>query len=56
GGVCGEKRFLQIDHVVPKARGGDGETDNLRLLCARHNREAAKQAFGETWVSRFGTD
>ncbi|MFN0064225.1 MAG: HNH endonuclease, partial [Myxococcaceae bacterium] len=42
GGVCGEKRFLQIDHVVPKARGGDGETDNLRLLCARHNREAAK--------------
>ncbi|MFN0063190.1 MAG: HNH endonuclease [Myxococcaceae bacterium] len=56
GAVCGEKRFLQIDHVIPKARGGDGATDNLRLLCARHNREAAKQAFGEVWVGRLGSE
>ncbi|MFN0062440.1 MAG: HNH endonuclease [Myxococcaceae bacterium] len=56
GGLCGEKRFLQLDHVIPRARGGDGSTDNLRLLCARHNREAAKQAFGEVWVERFGRE
>ncbi|MFN0061283.1 MAG: HNH endonuclease [Myxococcaceae bacterium] len=51
GGVCGEKRFLQLDHVIPKAQGGDGAADNLRLLCAQHNREAAQRVFGEGWVS-----
>ncbi|MDH5271124.1 MAG: HNH endonuclease [Candidatus Krumholzibacteria bacterium] len=43
GRVCGSKRGLQFDHVVPVARGGGATADNLRLLCAYHNRlEAAR--------------
>ena len=35
---CGSQHLLQIDHVVPYARGGGAEPNNLRLLCAAHHR------------------
>ena len=35
---CGSQHLLQIDHVVPYARGGAAEPNNLRLLCAAHHR------------------
>ena len=38
GRRCGSQHLLQIDHVVPYARGGGGEPNNLRLLCAAHHR------------------
>ena len=38
GRRCGSQHLLQIDHVVPYARGGATEPDNLRLLCAAHHR------------------
>ncbi|MFN0061433.1 MAG: HNH endonuclease [Myxococcaceae bacterium] len=53
GGVCGETRFLQIDHVLPKAWGGLATADNLRVLCRRHNVLAAQGVFGEAWMERF---
>ena len=34
----GSQHLLQIDHVVPYARGGAAEPNNLRLLCAAHHR------------------
>ena len=34
---------LQVDHIVPVARGGASTPENLRLLCARHNRYEAKR-------------
>jgi hypothetical protein len=41
-GVKCESRFqLQIDHVIPKAKGGGDEIENLRLLCGVHNRGEA---------------
>jgi hypothetical protein len=52
GGVCGSKTRLEIDHVVPVARGGASTIDNLRLLCSAHNLLAARQAFGDAWIDR----
>ncbi|MBI4376495.1 MAG: HNH endonuclease [Elusimicrobia bacterium] len=50
GTRCGERNFLQIDHIVPWAQGGiSNDPENLRLLCSTHNRfrartESSKQA------------
>ncbi|WP_396668131.1 HNH endonuclease [Microbacterium sp. R86528] len=30
---------LEVDHIVPRYRGGTDEPDNLRTLCAFHHRE-----------------
>ncbi|MDG0817939.1 HNH endonuclease signature motif containing protein [Bdellovibrio svalbardensis] len=35
--ICGGTRFLQIDHIQPVWAGGDNSSENLRVLCARHN-------------------
>ncbi|HEX8910093.1 MAG TPA: HNH endonuclease signature motif containing protein [Anaeromyxobacteraceae bacterium] len=53
GGVCGSTTRLELDHVVPVARGGASTENNLRLCCAFHNQLAARQAFGEAWMDRF---
>ncbi len=36
--ICGSKYFLEIDHVVPQHQNGGNELENLRLLCASHNK------------------
>ena len=49
GHKCGSTDALQIDHIIPVARGGAASTDNLRLLCGYHNRREAERMLG-----RFG--
>jgi 5-methylcytosine-specific restriction endonuclease McrA len=46
GQRCGSTHALQVDHVVPVAHGGAATPDNLRLLCARHNRIEAERILG----------
>ena len=53
GRRCNSRHDLEIDHIVPVARGGKSTPDNLRLLCSRHNRLEAKRAFGEEHMARF---
>jgi len=53
GGICGSTRRLQLDHIHPKALGGESTIENVRLLCARHNLLAARIAFGDEWMDRF---
>ena len=53
GGVCGSTRQLELDHIVPVARGGASTTANLRVTCRIHNQLAARQAFGDAWMDRF---
>ncbi len=36
--ICGSKYFLEIDHVIPKHQNGGNTLENLRLLCASHNK------------------
>lgn len=43
GHRCRAKRFLQLDHAVPRALGGTNTLDNLRVLCGPHNRLMAKR-------------
>ena len=40
---CGATVHLQIDHLRPFCRGGKHTIDNLRLLCGKHNRLAARK-------------
>ena len=50
---CGSQHLLQIDHVVPYARGGAAEPNNLRLLCAAHHRHRhAGAGFGRPGEDR----
>ena len=39
---CGATIHLQIDHIRPFCQGGKHTIDNLRLLCGKHNRLAAR--------------
>jgi hypothetical protein len=42
GGVCGSAHQPEVDHVVPKARGGPSTAANLRVLCRPHDILAAR--------------
>lgn len=46
GRRCASRRALQIDHVKPVSLGGLATANNLRLLCAYHNRFEAKRLLG----------
>jgi len=47
GGLCGSTHRVELDHLLPVAQGGQATVANLRLLCDRHNRLAARLALGE---------
>jgi hypothetical protein len=38
GRRCNSTKFLQLDHIIPFARGGANTKENLRWLCGEHNR------------------
>lgn len=46
GHRCAERSRVELDHVVPVARGGRSTAANLRLLCRAHNQHAAEREFG----------
>ncbi|MEK7355948.1 MAG: HNH endonuclease [Bdellovibrionota bacterium] len=47
GERCDSRHFLQPDHIIPVARGGSNELENLRLRCFAHNQRHAIDCFGE---------
>jgi len=49
---CTAQAFLQVHHERPWARGGRETVDNLRLLCAAHNRLLAERDFGARHVEK----
>jgi 5-methylcytosine-specific restriction endonuclease McrA len=52
GQHCESTHALQIDHIIPIARGGTSTIDNLRLLCAKHNRLEAERVMGVRSTAR----
>ncbi len=56
GGCCGSIHRLELDHLLPWARGGTPTVDGLRLLCHFHNLLAARLAFGEPCMGRYAPD
>ena len=53
GKRCEETSNLQIDHIIPYAKGGSNEPENLRLLCFAHNQLMAEEEFGEEHMRKF---
>ncbi len=53
GGICGSTLRVELDHVVPRARGGPSTVEGNRLLCRFHNDLAARRVFGDAWMDRF---
>lgn len=50
---CGSEFGLEIDHVVPLAKGGSNDFSNLRLLCKSCNQAEAIKVFGAEHMSKF---
>lgn len=55
GRVCGSRYQLEIDHIVPRAKGGSDDPLNLRCLCRRHNQLMAEREFGREFMDRRRT-
>ena len=47
GTRCLARRFLEMDHVRPRALGGGDTIGNLRLLCRPHNDSERRRLLGE---------
>ena len=43
---CGSIHALELDHITPRAKGGDSSYENLRVLCRNCNQRAAIEQFG----------
>ncbi|MEM1415527.1 MAG: HNH endonuclease signature motif containing protein [Myxococcota bacterium] len=50
GRRCAETAYLELDHVVPWAKGGPSTVANLRLRCRTHNQLAADRSFGRGFM------
>lgn len=52
GGRCAgcaksfERRNLELDHVVPRSKGGSDHGENLQLLCSDCNRRKGNRPMG----------
>ncbi len=52
GHRCPASTWLELDHVIPRARGGTNELGNLRVRCRAHNALHAEHTFGKEYVAR----
>lgn len=43
---CGSSYALEVDHIRPRALGGNGEAENLRILCRNCNQRESVKIFG----------
>ena len=46
GECCGSRHFVEEDHILPKAMGGEYTAENIRLRCRTHNQRHAIDTFG----------
>lgn len=44
---CGHARFLEMHHIVPRARGGTNDPDNLVVLCSACHASAHRRGPGD---------
>ena len=51
GGVCGATVRLEIDHVVPRGKGGPSTVENCRILCrSTTSKPRARPTATRTWT------
>jgi hypothetical protein len=53
GGICGSTTRLEIDHVVPRGKGGPSTVENCRLVCRVHSQYAARHVYGDAHMDLF---
>jgi len=46
GHRCGERRFIEFHHVIPRAAGGKATIENIQLRCRAHNGHEVDLFFG----------
>jgi len=46
GHRCGERRFIEFHHVIPRAAGGKATVENIQLRCRPHNGHEVDLFFG----------
>jgi len=46
GKRCSSTKYLEVDHILPRALGGTHHSSNLRIYCSQHNKKAAMNIFG----------
>ena len=52
GRRCESRTWLELNHRIPRARGGPDDASNLAVVCRAHNRLAAEQQFGRQHMDR----
>ena len=52
GNRCTCRTKLELDHVLPRAKGGSNHASNLRLTCKPHNQLYAELHFGKDLMQR----
>ena len=50
GHRCQARKFIEFDHVLEVARGGEASIDGIRLLCHAHNQHQAERTFGTEFM------
>lgn len=50
---CQSKMKLEFDHIVPFSLGGQSTFENLRHLCASHNKLSAIRQFGSSHMKQY---
>ncbi|MBX3231163.1 MAG: hypothetical protein KIT84_09500 [Labilithrix sp.] len=50
GERCPAHEWLELDHRRPRALGGRGDAENVRLMCRLHNRLLAEETFGRAHI------
>jgi len=50
GHRCSERKFIQFDHALEVARGGEAGVNDIRLRCWAHNQYTAERTFGSEFM------
>ena len=45
--ACGSKEDLEVDHIIPVAKGGTNDTENLQMLCKPCNMSKGAKSMEE---------